>query len=445
MVMPNRAVETQGAMGAGTEGGRRPTVVPAPIAANPEISDRPGRRTFTAPEKLRILKEADQAAGTGEIGAILRRHGLYSSALGEWRRQREAGTLGGLTPARRGPKSRPVNPLATELASEQKENAQLRRRLERAEAIIEVQKTCRSTGNPVGADRARDRARQHALTEGLASAMPVKGTVSATSCSARPVARQPATQHQTPIPSADRSAVTAQPSQSVAGRVAANCARSAPFAPLCRSGTGRNLRHLARRGRLPLLGQHHVSPSCRQQRAVLVRRKQLRYPIYTKPELPMAVCPNEVWSWDITKLKGPAKWTYFYLYVIIDIFSRRVVGWCVADAESACLFKALLRRHHRQASAPPPGQLDPAHGPTAWGSLMKAKATAFLLADLGVTKSHRPAAYLKRQSVLGKSLQDPEISANLLRPASAAWRMLKSSAGRFSPGIIRRIITQAWA
>lgn len=140
MVMPNQAVETQAAMGAGTEGGRRPTVVPAPIAANPEISDRPRRRTFTAPEKLRILKEADQAAGTGEIGAILRRHGLYSSALGEWRRQREAGTLGGLTPARRGPKSRPANPLATELASAQKENAQLRRRLERAEAIIEVQK-----------------------------------------------------------------------------------------------------------------------------------------------------------------------------------------------------------------------------------------------------------------------------------------------------------------
>ena len=140
MVMPNQAVETQAAMGAGTEGGRRPTVVPAPIAANPEISDRPRRRTFTAPEKLRILKEADQAAGTGEIGAILRRHGLYSSALGEWRRQREAGTLGGLTPARRGPKSRPANPLATELASAQKENAQLRRRLERAEAIIDVQK-----------------------------------------------------------------------------------------------------------------------------------------------------------------------------------------------------------------------------------------------------------------------------------------------------------------
>ena len=70
-------------------------------AADPEISDRPRRRIFTAAEKLRILKEADQAAGTG-IGALLRRHGLYSSALSEWRRQRDAGTLGALTPARRG-------------------------------------------------------------------------------------------------------------------------------------------------------------------------------------------------------------------------------------------------------------------------------------------------------------------------------------------------------
>jgi len=114
--------------------------VPAPTATNPEISDRPSRRTFTAPDKLRILKEADQAAGTGQIGAILRRHGLYSSALSEWRRQRDAGTLGALMPARRGPKSRPANPLAAELAVSKRQNALLRRRLERAEAIIEVQK-----------------------------------------------------------------------------------------------------------------------------------------------------------------------------------------------------------------------------------------------------------------------------------------------------------------
>jgi len=116
---------------------------------------------------------------------------------------------------------------------------------------------------------------------------------------------------------------------------------------------------------------------------VRARREQLRHPVYRKPEL-LAVQPNEVWSWDITKLKGPAKWTYFYLYVIIDIFSRRVVGWCIADAENAALFKVMLDdtiiKHHV-----PPGQLT-LHADR--GGPMKAKATAFLLADLGITKSH---------------------------------------------------------
>jgi putative transposase len=113
------------------------------------------------------------------------------------------------------------------------------------------------------------------------------------------------------------------------------------------------------------------------------RRQQLRHPLYQKPEL-LAEKPNEVWSWDITKLMGPAKWSYFYLYVILDIFSRRVVGWCIADAESATLFKPLfddaIAKHNVS-----PGQLT-LHADR--GSPMKAKATAFLLADLGVTRSH---------------------------------------------------------
>jgi putative transposase len=117
--------------------------------------------------------------------------------------------------------------------------------------------------------------------------------------------------------------------------------------------------------------------------AVRERRNQLRHPVYQKPEL-LAEAPNQVWSWDITKLMGPVKWSYFYLYVILDIFSRRVVGWCVADAQSAVLFKQLfddaIAKH-----AVPPGQLT-LHADR--GGPMKAKATALLLADLGVTKSH---------------------------------------------------------
>lgn len=113
------------------------------------------------------------------------------------------------------------------------------------------------------------------------------------------------------------------------------------------------------------------------------RRNQLRHPVYKKPEL-LAQAPNEVWSWDITKLMGPAKWTYFYLYVIIDIFSRRVVGWCVADRESATLFAALFEDATTKHPAPK-GQLT-LHADR--GGPMRAKATALLLADLGVTKSH---------------------------------------------------------
>jgi putative transposase len=113
------------------------------------------------------------------------------------------------------------------------------------------------------------------------------------------------------------------------------------------------------------------------------RRQQLRHPVYQKPEL-LAERPNEVWSWDITKLMGPEKWSYFYLYVILDIFSRRVVGWCVADAESAALFKPLFDDAAAKHDIVP-GQLT-LHADR--GGPMKAKATAFLLADLGVTRSH---------------------------------------------------------
>ena len=113
------------------------------------------------------------------------------------------------------------------------------------------------------------------------------------------------------------------------------------------------------------------------------RRQQLRHPVYQKPEL-LAEKPNEVWSWDITKQMGPAKWSYLYLYVILDIYSRRVVGWRVADAETAALFKPLFDDAIEKHNVPP-GQLTP-HADR--GGPMKAKATVFLLCDLGVTRSH---------------------------------------------------------
>jgi len=113
---------------------------PIDASASPELSDRPRRRTFTARDKIRILAETDRAAETGGIGAILRREGVYSSSLTEWRKQRDAGAFGALAPAKRGPKAVEANPLATKLALAQRDNARLTLRLKRAEAIIELQK-----------------------------------------------------------------------------------------------------------------------------------------------------------------------------------------------------------------------------------------------------------------------------------------------------------------
>ncbi len=119
---------------------RRPTIVPSPVTSSPELTARPRRRSFTAQDKLRILAETDRAAQTGEIGAVLRREGISSFLLTDWRRQRDAGAFNALSPSRRGPKPAGVDPLAAALAGAKAENARLLRRLERAEAIIDLQK-----------------------------------------------------------------------------------------------------------------------------------------------------------------------------------------------------------------------------------------------------------------------------------------------------------------
>lgn len=129
-------------------------------------------------------------------------------------------------------------------------------------------------------------------------------------------------------------------------------------------------------------------------REIKERRNQVRRPHYAAPEL-LAIRPNAVWSWDITKLLGPAKWTYFYLYVILDIFSRYVVGWMIAPHESAALAERLIAetcaKHHI-----PPGQLT-LHADR--GASMRSKPVALLLADLG----------LERQSLFGSPLQDAQV------------------------------------
>jgi putative transposase len=113
------------------------------------------------------------------------------------------------------------------------------------------------------------------------------------------------------------------------------------------------------------------------------RRDQVRRPQYAAPEL-LATRPNEVWSWDITRLLGPVKWTYFYLYVILDIFSRYVVGWMIAPHESAALAERLIAETCAKYGIQP-GQLT-LHADR--GGAMRSKPVALLLADLGVVKTH---------------------------------------------------------
>lgn len=113
------------------------------------------------------------------------------------------------------------------------------------------------------------------------------------------------------------------------------------------------------------------------------RRRLAVHPAYVKPEL-VAWRPNMTWSWDITKLLGPTKWTYYYLYVILDIFSRYVVGWMLASCERAALAERLLADSIRKQGV----DRDQLTIHADRGSSMASKPVAFLLADLGVTKTH---------------------------------------------------------
>ena len=140
-----------------------------------------------------------------------------------------------------------------------------------------------------------------------------------------------------------------------------------------------------------LLDEGHYHCSIRTMYRILTsehgdvkeRRRGHQRSQYKKPEL-LATGPNEVWSWDITKLKGPVKWTYFYLYVIMDIFSRYVVGWMVAHREQDALAKRLIEQTCIKQNIEA-GQLT-VHADR--GPSMKSKVVAHLLADLGVTKTH---------------------------------------------------------
>jgi hypothetical protein len=164
------------------------------------------------------------------------------------------------------------------------------------------------------------------------------------------------------------------------------------------------------------------------------RRRHATHPARVKPEL-VATKPNQVWSWDITKLHGPAKWTYYYLYVILDVYSRYVVGWMVAHGEAASLAERLLA-DTIAAQQVDDGQLA-VHADR--GTSMTSKPVALLLADLGVTRSHsRPHVpddnpYSESQSSNSSSPANCSVSSAIrarnasARPRAAASRASSSA------------------
>ena len=129
---------------------RRDQENPGPGSPDPEVSEKPQRRRFAVEYKLSILEETDRAAEPGEVGAVLRREGLHSSHLTNWRKQRREGTLQGLEPKKRGRKAKEKNPLADRVAKLEREKRRLQERLDQAELIIEVQKKVAAMlGNPI--------------------------------------------------------------------------------------------------------------------------------------------------------------------------------------------------------------------------------------------------------------------------------------------------------
>ena len=332
------------------------------------------RRRFSAEYKLRIVREADAfGKGDGDVAALLRREGLYSSQLSSWRRQRDEIAKVGMTSRKRGRKAKAEDPRVKEL---ERENARLQRRLARVETMLEIQK---KTSELLGIPPESTRERRERL---IVAAEELAGRIGQTAeaCEALGVARstlyrrrQPVTPKPKRRPRPHR-ALDETEREEVLG--ALHCERFVDKAPaqvwatLLDEGTYLcSIRTMYR-----ILEEHGE---------VRERRNQRRHPNYTKPEL-LAEAPNQVWSWDITKLRGPVKWTYYYLYVILDIFSRYVVGWMLAHRESAALAQRLIAESCRKQDIEP-DQLT-LHADR--GSSMRSKPVGLLLADLGVTKTH---------------------------------------------------------
>ncbi|MBC7542726.1 MAG: IS3 family transposase [Candidatus Sericytochromatia bacterium] len=331
------------------------------------------RRRFTAPYKLTIIKEADACTEPGQIGALLRREGIYSSHLTTWRRQLQEAMQHGLSPKKRGRKEIRT-PEAMELLELRREVTLLKADLHKANLIIDVQKKGFGVAGPRPAEAQRPQlmaaAQQLASSVGIKAACRALGVAEATyHRHARPKPPRPRRPHPKPPRSLSPAEYAAVLDVLHAERFMDLSPREV-YATLLDEGTYLcSVRTLYR----ILAAEHEVRE----------RRRQRQHPVYVKPEL-LATRPNELWSWDITKLRGPVKWSYFHLYVILDVFSRYVVGWMVADREDSGLATLLIAETCAKQGISP----DKLTIHADRGSSMRSKDVAILLSELRVTKTH---------------------------------------------------------
>ncbi|WP_407938868.1 IS3 family transposase [Micromonospora rubida] len=340
-------------------------------------SDGPrARRSFTPGQKLDLLTRYEQAVANGEGGAFLRREGLYSSLMSEWRRARDAGLLQG----------KPAGETVGRPSAEQAETARLRRELERTQsrlartetALVIMGKAPRTLGGHLQERAGRSgrvRARQtlmaayQALTGAGTTTRDAARVTGIARASAERDRRRPSPSRPPRRPPANALSA-AEREQILAVLDSPEFVDAAPaqiYTALLDQGV--YVGSIATMYRI-----------LREHRQVRERRRLARHPARKRPEL-LADGPRQVYTWDITKLAGPAKGVYYDAYVMIDIYSRYIVGVRVHARESGPLAESMMREVFNTHGVPHVVHADR-------GTSMTSKSVADLLEDLTVTRSH---------------------------------------------------------
>ncbi|MCD2100514.1 IS3 family transposase [Rhodococcus rhodochrous] len=348
------------------------------MASTHPRADGPRRRVFSPADKLAHLVAYEQACATNEGGAYLRREGLYSSLISEWRKQRDAGVLDGKQP---GTKIGKLTAEQAEIARLKQELARANKRLTTTEAALDIMGKAHALLESLS-ERADGRRQAEQALTAVWCDLTAAGVSTRTASALTGVVRSTAVRRRTAATAPTPPVVSAPPTPP-ANKLTAlerrrilevlNSDRFVDRAPL------EIYAQLLDEG-IYLCSVSTMYRVLRENAQVSERRRLARHPARTCPEL-VATAPRQVYSWDITKLAGPEKGRYFDAYVMIDIYSRYIVGVHVHAHESGLLARELMEQIFDVHGIPQVVHADR-------GTSMTSKSVATLLADLEVTRSH---------------------------------------------------------